>query len=209
MALLVLSAACSALPSCRTPPPGVVGHGAAGATTSRRSALLSAAALAATAATPQAALADGASGAWAKHSGAFDDAFFAGFTPSKADKDFLYKFLEPGEGPTAVNFQSVTMHYTGYLLDGKQFDSSYGKDPFKFRVGKGKVIRGWEGLALGMKAGSKLIAKIPAEYAYGDKGIGPIPPGATLVFYMECIKLGSIKGDKPRLPDLSEGKMST
>ena len=93
--------------------------------------------------------------------------FFSGFTPSKADPNFVYKYIEKGDGPTAVNFQSVTMQYTGYLLDGKQFDTSYGKDPFKFRIGKGKVISGWEGLALGMKAGTKLIAKIPAKYAYG------------------------------------------
>lgn len=179
-----------------------------GAVASRRAAMFSAAAALATT-TSLPAWADGKSGAWAKHTGAFDDAFFSGFKTSKADKDFLYKIVEEGEGETAVNFQSVTMHYTGYLLDGKQFDSSYGKDPFKFRVGKGKVISGWEGLALGMKPGTKLIAKIPAAYAYGDKGIGPIPPGATLVFYMECIKLGSIKGDKPRVPDLSEGKMSS
>ena len=69
------------------------------------------------------------------------------------------------------------------------------------RPGKGKVIAGWEGLALGMREGSKLIARIPAQYAYGDKGVGPIPPGATLVFYMECLKLGNIRGDKPRLPE--------
>ena len=94
------------------------------------------------------------------------------------------------------------MHYTGYLLDGKKFDSSYGGDPFKFRIGKGKVITGWEGLALGMRAGSKLIARIPPQFAYGDKGVGPIPPGASLVFYMECVKLGTIKGDKPRLSNL-------
>ena len=96
------------------------------------------------------------------------------------------------------------MHYSGYLLDGTKFDSSYGKDPFKFRVGKGKVIPGWEGLALGMRPGSKLIAKIPAQFAYGDKGVGPIPPGSTLVFYMECIALGSIRGDRPRVPDLND-----
>ena len=163
--------------------------------------MFSAAALAGTNLRPAFASGDGE---WAKHKGAFDDAFFSDFSKSKASPDFLYKFVEKGEGDTAVNFQSVTMHYTGYLLDGKQFDSSYGKDPFKFRVGKGKVISGWEGLALGMKPGSKLIAKIPPQFAYGDKEVGPIPAGSTLVFYMECIKLGSIKGDKPRVPDLND-----
>ena len=65
-----------------------------------------------------------------------------------------------------------------------------------------QVISGWEGLAMGMKPGSKLIARIPPKYAYGDKNVGPIPPGSTLVFYMELIKLGNIRGDKPRVPTL-------
>lgn len=94
---------------------------------------------------------------------------------------------------------------SGYLLDGTKFDSSYDRGtPFKFRVGKGKVISAWEGLALVMRPGSKLIAKVPAQFAYGDKSVGPIPAGSTLVFYMELVSLGNIRGDKPRLPDLSE-----
>ena len=198
-------AACSAL---RAPGMGAIGNGAHSShpTPTRRAALLSGAALAATAAMP--ALAD--DGAWAVHSGKFDDAFFSGFTASKADSNFVYKIVAPGEGDTAVNLQQVRMHYTGYLLDGTKFDSSYGSDvlgkeyePFKFRVGKGKVIAGWEGLALGMRAGTKLIARIPAKFAYGDKSVGPIPPNSDLVFYMECTSLGNIKGDKPRVPDLS------
>ncbi len=66
------------------------------------------------------------------------------------------------------------------------------------------MISGWEGLALGMSPGCKLIARIPPQFAYGDKGIGPIPPGASLVFYMEMVKLGNIKGDKPRIPDFND-----
>ena len=149
---------------------------AIGSRPTRRAALVSAAGLAVT--RPLRATAADDDGAWAVHKGAFDPSFFADFQVSKASPDFVYKFLEKGEGDTAVNFQSVTMHYTGYLLDGTKFDSSYGKDPFKFRVGKGKVISGWEGLALGMRPGSKLIARIPPQFAYGDKGVGPIPPGS-------------------------------
>ena len=167
----------------------------------RRAALLqTSAAAAALSIAPLPALA-GSDGAWAKHTGPFEDDFFADFTVSKVGKEFVYKFVEEGTGDKAVNYQQLTMHYAGYLLDGTKFDSSYGKEPFRFRPGKGKVIAGWEGLALGMREGSKLIARIPAQYAYGDKGVGPIPPGATLVFYMECLKLGNIRGDKPRLPE--------
>jgi len=77
-------------------------------------------------------------GAWAVHTGPFTDAFFQdGFKTSATG--FLYKFVEPGTGEKPVNMQQVFVHYTGYLLDGTKFDSSYGKDPFKFRLGKGKV----------------------------------------------------------------------
>ena len=120
----------SALP-CRTTHPTLCGAA------TRRTALLStAAALAVTRPLPALA-ADG--GSWAVHKGAFEASFFDDFKVSKASPEFLYKFVEEGTGEGPVNFQSVTMHYTGYLLDGTKFDSSYGGDPFKFRVGKGKV----------------------------------------------------------------------
>ena len=92
------------------------------------------------------------------------------------------------------------MHYTGYLMDGTKFDSSY-KDsaPYKFRLNKGKVITGWESVVRGMRPGQKVIVTIPPEFAYGSKGKGPVPKDATLVFYMELVRLGNIKGDKPRL----------
>ena len=143
-----------------------------------------------------------------------------GVQPALADDwtvtDSGLKYLDTakGEGDPPTPGQTVNVHYTGWLKgfgdEGAKFDSSYGSDllgkeydPFKFRVGKGKVISGWEGLALGMRPGSKLIARIPPAFAYGDKGVGPIPPGSTLVFYMECVKLGNIKGDKPRLSNLN------
>lgn len=78
----------------------------------------------------------------------------------------------------------VFIHYTGYLLDGTKFDSSYDKgEPFGFRLGKGKVISGWEAVAGGMKVGMKTIVRIPPEFAYGENGTpgGPIPPNAPLV----------------------------
>ena len=93
-------------------------------------------------------------------------------------------------------------HVIADLLDGKQFDTSYkdGEVPFSFRLNKGKVISGWEGIAMGMKVGQRVVVLIPPAYAYGEKGIGPIPPNSPLIFYMELVELGNIKGDKPRLP---------
>ena len=142
---------------------------------------------------------------WAKHEGAFDDAFFKDFTTSPAT-GIKYKIISNPTGERPVVNQRVYMHYTGYLLSGKQFDSSYSKaDPFYFRIGKGKVIRGWESLAQGMVPGTKVIALIPPDFGYGEKGIGPIPPNAQLVFYMEMMGTGEIRGDKPRIANLVGG----
>ena len=96
----VLPTLLSAAAPCRTVPPTL-------SAMSTRRAAISAAAVIATR-NPQHAIA-GADGTWAKHKGAFEPSFFADFKASKASTDFLYKFVEPGEGETAVNFQSVTM----------------------------------------------------------------------------------------------------
>merc|ERR1712129_625082 len=103
---------------------------------------------------------DGGDGTWAEHTGAFDDDFFKGFKAT--DTGFKYKFVTPGEGEKPRERRNVYMHYTGYLLDGTEFDTSYdGKGPFKFRLGEGKV-----------------------------------PAGSTLVFYMELLRMGKVKGEK-------------
>jgi FKBP-type peptidyl-prolyl cis-trans isomerase len=139
-------------------------------------------------------------GEWADHEGAFDDEFFKDFKTT--DSGFKFKIVQQGEGEKAQPFQKVFVHYSGYLLNGKKFDSSYDKgEPFGFRMSKGKVIPGWETVVAGMNPGMKVIVQIPPQYAYGDKGVGNglIPPNSPLVFYMELRRLGSIKGDKPRL----------
>lgn len=121
-----------------------------------------------------------ADGSWTYHEGGFTGEFWDGF--KSTDSGFMYKFVEPGEGDKPVNMQQVFVHYTGYLLDGTRFDSSYDRsDPFKFRLGKGKVIPGWEAVVAGMRPGQKVIVKIPPQYAYGDKSVGPIPPNSPLV----------------------------
>ena len=109
-----------------------------------------------------------------------------------------------GRAHTAGCPVPVSTLFAGYLLSGKKFDSSYndkgeGK-PFGFRLGKNKVILGWEAIVSGMREGQKVIVKIPARFAYGDKGAGggffeeaAIPPNSDLVFYMELNELGNIK----------------
>ena len=112
--------------------------------------------------------------------GVFDDAFFASFEEWRG---FLFKFIEeaPG-GEKPQPFQKVFVHYTGYLLDGTKFDSSYDKGPpFSFRMNKGKVISGWEAVVGGMRTGMKVVVRIPPEFAYGPAGAGVIPANAPLV----------------------------
>lgn len=138
-----------------------------------------------------------ADGSWTNHEGPFDASFFADFTATP--NGFVYKKVTSPDTEKPVPFQKVFVHYTGYLEDGTKFDSSYDREVFSFRLGKGKVIPGWEATVGGMTVGQKVIVKIPAQYAYGDKKIGPIPPNSNLIFYIELKKLGGIKGDKPRL----------
>ncbi len=87
--------------------------------------------------------------------------------------------------------QTVDVHYTGFLLNGKVFDSSVERgQPFSFELGQGRVIKGWdEGLAL-MQVGDKLRLIIPSSLGYGPNGAGgQIPPNATLVFDVELINV--------------------
>jgi FKBP-type peptidyl-prolyl cis-trans isomerase len=94
-----------------------------------------------------------------------------------------------GTGTQAAAGKKVYVHYTGTLLDGKKFDSSYdrGTQPFEFELGKGQVIKGWdEGIAM-MKKGGKATLIIPSSIGYGERDMGNIPPYSTLVFEVELI----------------------
>ena len=96
-----------------------------------------------------------------------------------------------GDGPSAKSGDRVTVHYTGWLLDGTKFDSSKDKNqPFAFSLGAGEVIPGWDQGVAGMKVGGKRKLTIPSDLGYGVHGAGGvIPPNATLKFDVELLKI--------------------
>jgi FKBP-type peptidyl-prolyl cis-trans isomerase FkpA len=104
-----------------------------------------------------------------------------------------YIELKEGTGTPAKAGDNVSVHYTGWLKDGKKFDSSVDrKEPFNFTLGVGMVIKGWDEGVQGMKAGGKRKLIIPAELGYGKRGAGNvIPPDAELTFEVELLKIKS------------------
>ena len=107
------------------------------------------------------------------------------------DSGLKYEDLEEGEGAAAEPGQRVSVHYTGWLTDGTQFDSSVARnEPFQFALGKGMVIRGWDEGVAGMKVGGRRKLTIPPQLGYGARGAGGvIPPNATLVFEVELLEI--------------------
>jgi FKBP-type peptidyl-prolyl cis-trans isomerase len=99
----------------------------------------------------------------------------------------VYEDVTIGAGPKARAGLMLSVHYTGWLTDGTQFDTSLKKvRPFIFRLGRGEVIKGWDEGLVGMRVGSRRYLRIPPALAYGAKGVpGLIPPNATLVFLVE------------------------
>ncbi len=118
-------------------------------------------------------------------------------TFTKTESGLRIAEVRPGQGPAAVKGQTLGMLYRGWIYDttvgrqGKLFDSNLDrKKPLVFRLGEGRVIKGWDEGLLGIKKGAKRILIIPPELAYGDQGAGDvIPPGATLLFEVEAVSL--------------------
>ena len=109
---------------------------------------------------------------------------------AKTADELKIETVKAGTGERAVKAgDTVAVHYTGKLTDGKKFDSSLDRGtPFSFTVGAGQVIKGWDEGLLGMKAGEQRTLTIPAEMGYGAAGVpGTIPPDATLIFDVELV----------------------
>jgi FKBP-type peptidyl-prolyl cis-trans isomerase FkpA len=100
--------------------------------------------------------------------------------------------LAVGAGELAAAGQRVTVHYTGWLIDGTKFDSSKDRgDPFVFPLGGRRVIAGWDEGVQGMRVGGVRKLTIPPALGYGTRGAGGvIPPNATLVFEVELLGVG-------------------
>jgi peptidylprolyl isomerase len=102
-----------------------------------------------------------------------------------------YVDLIEGTGAQPQRGQTVSVHYTGTLENGTQFDSSHDRGrPFQFRLGVGQVIQGWDEGISSMKVGGRRKLIIPANLAYGERGAGGvIPPNATLIFDVELLRI--------------------
>ena len=105
-------------------------------------------------------------------------------------KKLVIDDIKVGTGAEVVVGDTVDVHYIGTLQNGQEFDNSHKRgEVFTFTIVEGRVIKGWEDGLVGMKVGGQRILVIPPELAYGSKGIGPIPPNATLVFAIELIAI--------------------
>jgi FKBP-type peptidyl-prolyl cis-trans isomerase FkpA len=99
--------------------------------------------------------------------------------------------LVEGNGPAPKAGDRVAVHYTGWLTDGRKFDSSVDRgQPFVFTLGRGQVIGGWDQGVATMRVGDKVRLTIPPHLGYGARGAGGvIPPNATLIFEVELLQI--------------------
>ncbi len=120
------------------------------------------------------------------------------WAPSETPKEIetpsglKYVDLKVGTGAKPEKGQTIVVHYTGWLTDGKKFDSSVDRGtPFRFQIGRGRVIKGWDEGVSTMKVGGKRKLIIPPHLGYGNRGAGGgvIPPDATLIFEVELLEV--------------------
>ena len=98
--------------------------------------------------------------------------------------------LVEGDGKVCVKGALITAHYTGWLEDGTEFDSSHSRGrPFQCVIGTGRVIKGWDQGMMGMKVGGKRKLCVPAHLAYGERSMGKITPHSNLIFEIELLEV--------------------
>lgn len=105
--------------------------------------------------------------------------------------DLKIQDLKVGTGSAEVEIgDSISVHYAGFLIDGRKFDSSYDRgQPFEVEIGNGKVIRGFDQGVLKMRIGGKRRIFIPPDLGYGPQQQGPIPPNSSLIFEVEILDI--------------------
>jgi len=109
-----------------------------------------------------------------------------------------YVITRRGEGRQPLSGEKVIVHYTGVMSNGVKFDSSLDRgQPFAFALGKGQVIKGWDEGIGKLRVGTQATFIIPPQLAYGEKGRGPIPPNATLIFVVELVGIDDEKLPTP------------
>ena len=141
-------------------------------------------------------------GSWAEHQGPFSESYFRSFLRSPSGLQYLD--LEEGSANQPKLGDTVRLHYSGYLMDGSKFDSSYraalfpfsllvsSAPPVAFKLEKGTLIPGFLEGVLGMKVGGRRVILVPPALGYGKAGApGVIPPDSALVFFIELRKIGA------------------
>jgi FKBP-type peptidyl-prolyl cis-trans isomerase FkpA len=108
---------------------------------------------------------------------------------TKKSDDLYIKDLVVGTGSEAINGRLLAVHYTGWFANGTQFESSVGRSPIEFTLGRQEVIAGWDQGILGMKVGGKRRLVIGSYLAYGASGRGSIGPNTTLIFDVELVSV--------------------
>jgi peptidylprolyl isomerase len=110
---------------------------------------------------------------------------------SAPPEELVKRDIVTGEGAEAKEGDNLKVEYVGVVYaNGKEFDSSWGREPFTFQLGSGSVIPGWDQGVAGMRVGGRRELTIPPDLAYGPQGSPPaIPPNATLIFVIDLLSV--------------------